>query len=227
MIALGFDFDHTLGLDHKLERTVFLELAQRYATERAVDFHEPRAARAIDRALAAFRVGIASLDDGVAGAFAIACGAIDTRSTTAEFRREVLQRVPDFVRPMPGVEEMLQRLDETGVKHAILTNGWSPLQERKAEAIGYDRPVLVSDTIGARKPESAAFAALCRVLEAAPEAVWFVGDDPSLDVCGALASGLNAVWFDRERREYPADLPPPTRTIERMHELLALVAELR
>ena len=109
---------------------------------------------------------------------------------------------------------------------AVLTNGWSPLQQRKiAQALGADAPpvVLVSDELGAIKPAPAAFAALVDGLGVPRERVWYVGDNPAGDIGGALAAGLRAVWFDWERLPYPAAVPPPTLRIGALRELARLV----
>ena len=118
---------------------------------------------------------------------------------------------------------MLDELDSLGVRYALLTNGWSPLQETKARLIGFDGPVLVSERIGARKPSRAAFELLAKQLELAPDAVWYVGDDPLIDCGGARAAGLGAVWFDWEARGYPPEVEPPNFVIHALDELPKLV----
>lgn len=55
------------------------------------------------------------------------------------------------------------------------------------------------------------------------ERLWYVGDNARGDAGGALAAGLRAVWFNWENQSYPQDLPPPTRTVEALGELEALV----
>jgi FMN phosphatase YigB (HAD superfamily) len=114
-----------------------------------------------------------------------------------------------------------------GVPIAVLTNGWTPLQQKKiARALGADivdsMPILVSDALNAYKPDPAAFAALADTLHTPREHVWYVGDNPRGDVGGALAAGLRAVWFDWENLSYPQDVPPPTLRIASLRELETL-----
>ncbi len=72
------------------------------------------------------------------------------------------------------------------------------------------------------KPDPAAFAALLDALDVPAERAWYVGDNPRGDIGGALAAGLQAVWFDWEGQTYPADVPPPTLRIHALRELETL-----
>ena len=199
--AFGFDFDHTLGVDNHLERTVALEL---------LDGENPRA---VDVALAAYRYGARSIDD------AITSIGVDPE----RFRELVLERAPHFVEPLPGVNELLAELCERGLPVAILSNGWNPLQSHKARIIGFPGPVLVSDEIGVRKPAFAAFLRLQNELGVAPTGIVYVGDDPVPDMCGALSAGMQAIWLDREGRSYPQDIATPTARVSALTDILSLV----
>jgi len=199
--AVGFDFDHTLGLDHRLERTVAIQLLGT-GNERAVDL-----------ALASYRYGARSFDE------AIASIGLDP----ADFRALVVERAPQFVEPLAGAPDLLRELRRLGFPLAILSNGWSPLQEIKARLIGFDGTVLVSDVIGTRKPALAAFADLQRELGVPAERIAYVGDDPISDVLGALSAGMQAIWLDGEGRTYPQDVATPTHRVAALEDVLALV----
>jgi putative hydrolase of the HAD superfamily len=216
VIAVGFDFDHTLGLDHQLERTVALDLLERAAARAASAFDAETAARAATAAIGAFREGATGIDD------ALRSIGVDP----GEFRRVALERAPEFVTAMPGARGLLATLRERGVATAILTNGWSPLQEAKARCIGFSGPVLVSDVLGSNKPARAAFLALAAALAADPAEVVFVGDDPALDVVGALEAGMRAAWLDWEGRTYPPHAPPPTWRVATLSELGSLLGQV-
>ena len=118
---------------------------------------------------------------------------------------------------------MLAALRERGIPVAILSNGWSPLQEHKARLVGFDGPVLVSDAIGVRKPAYAAFLRLERALGVPSARIAYVGDDPVPDMCGALSAGMRAVWLDAEQRTYPQDIAEPSARIAALLEILTLV----
>jgi HAD superfamily hydrolase (TIGR01509 family) len=219
-IAFGFDFDHTLGIDNGLEKKAFY----RYAAElgRPLSPADAELARRIDDALARARKGAIPVDDAVREFFSD----VAPEASGARWREICFALVPELVRPLEGARELLRDLRARGIPSAVLTNGWTPLQQRKiARALGEDAPptVLVSDGIQALKPDPAAFAALVAALGVPREQVWYVGDNPAGDVGGALAAGLRAAWFDWEGLPYPQDVPPPTLRIGRLRELERLV----
>ncbi len=216
-LAVGFDFDHTLGIDNKLEKTVALDMLARLARQHGLHYDTGTAESAIEQVIGAYRAGEVTIETGIEGFFRAFLGGAGV--SAARFREEAVARAPAFVRVLPGAHEMLARLRAEGIVYAILTNGWSPLQEEKARLIGFDASVLVSERIGARKPERAAFAALAQHLELPLGALWYVGDDPSTDCAGARAAGMTAVWFDWEHRAYPPAAPAPDHIIRTLAEL--------
>jgi putative hydrolase of the HAD superfamily len=133
--------------------------------------------------------------------------------------------VKQFVVPLPGVKPTLEAVRARGIAVAVLSNGWNPLQTRKAEQAGFLGPVLVSSEIGEQKPAPQAFESLLRTLGTDAQQTWYVGDDPRIDVAGAQALGISAVWIDWEGREYPAGQRPPEYTIHEFQELLTLLPE--
>ncbi|MBD5634141.1 MAG: HAD family hydrolase, partial [Candidatus Eremiobacteraeota bacterium] len=139
------------------------------------------------------------------------------------FRERVVARAPEFIAVIPGAMELLAKLDELGISYAILTNGWSPLQEEKARLIHFRGSVYVSERIGALKPSRAAFDILAKHFELPFERIWYVGDDPVADCAGATELGLHAVWYDWEGRAYSPDLAKPEHVIHALEELPALL----
>jgi FMN phosphatase YigB (HAD superfamily) len=223
-IAVGFDFDHTLGIDNKLERVVALEMLDALARKHGVAYDRTAADEAIDATLQAYRHNEISVEAAIEGFFCRFAGfGPECLDEATLFRETVLGRAPDFVRALPGAAESLAALDAMGIPYAILTNGWSPLQEEKARIIGFDRSVFVSERIGAIKPHRKAFDVLARHFALPLEAIWFVGDDPASDSAGARELGLTAVWFDWENHVYPEDLLQPDHVIHRLEDLPVLL----
>ncbi|MDQ6925194.1 MAG: HAD family hydrolase [Candidatus Eremiobacteraeota bacterium] len=222
-IAFGFDFDHTLGVDNGLERKALFA----YATElgHPLDPHDAAVRKQLEDILADFRAGTTSLDEMIA-CFARSIGAHPANARTARWQQHCYDLVDELVRPLDGARDVLAALRAHAIATAILTNGWTPLQQKKiARALGADArtmTILVSDEIGAVKPSRAAFDALVAALGVSRERVWYVGDNARGDVAGALAAGLRAVWFNWENQSYPQDLPTPTLTIAALRELTKL-----
>ncbi|GAC1660119.1 MAG: HAD family hydrolase [Candidatus Elarobacter sp.] len=220
-IAIGFDFDHTLGTDNGLERRALYAYARELG--RPLDPDDAAWRTRTEELLAAFRGGEITMDVLIAR-FADELGAYG--ATAEHWREHCFALVDDLVRPIAGARETVAALRARGVRVAILTNGWTPLQQKKvARALGDDGSaltILVSDALHAIKPERAAFDALVAVLAVPREQAWYVGDNARGDVGGALAAGLRAVWFDWEGQVYPQDVPPPTLRIASLRELEAL-----
>jgi putative hydrolase of the HAD superfamily len=216
--AVGFDFDHTLGLDNGLEVIACYRFAA--ALGHALRPANGEWSATIATLLARFRAGETSLDEMVE-MFAQRLGAAADPGHATQYRDICYALVDELVTPVDGAREVLAALAERGIPTAILTNGWSPLQYLKiARALDYHGPILVSDELGILKPAAAAFGKLIDVLGVPRERVWFVGDNPMTDIAGAKGAGLRAVWFDWEDVAYPADAPQPDVSIAHLREFL-------
>lgn len=226
MIAVGFDFDHTLGLDHGLERRALGALAAEFGSP--IDTESPELRARIEGILQPFRRDAISMAEMVSSFVRAFAPAADRGATPEEladaFRRHCYALVPE-VTAVDGARECIAELADAGVPLAILTNGWSPLQECKiAHVLGvFPGPILVSQTIGAYKPSTHAFRALETALGCRADELWYVGDTPASDVGGARAHGVRAVWFDWEGLRYPDDVVPPDAAIHHLSELPPLI----
>jgi putative hydrolase of the HAD superfamily len=100
-----------------------------------------------------------------------------------------------FVGEMPGIRPLLARAGQTLPLYAFSnTNAahqacWSV---RFADLIAGFRRIFVSNELGARKPEVAAFLAVAGAMGVEPQRVLFF-DDVAANVAGARASGMQAV----------------------------------
>jgi putative hydrolase of the HAD superfamily len=97
----------------------------------------------------------------------------------------------------PDTIDTLRCLAEHGLTLGVVTNGSARIQTEKLQALGlsdYFDAVLISEVEGVRKPDAAIFMrALERCRVGAHETV-FVGDNPDVDVFGAMAVGMKAIW---------------------------------
>jgi putative hydrolase of the HAD superfamily len=215
--AVLFDFDHTLGVDNKLEFGVLREIAATFCEREPSDDQ-------IQAVLDRVRYSPVALDQALGdGLRELGCPPEKLAAAIATFRNRALELAPRWIRPMPGAAEMLAALKTRGFELGILSNGWTELQHRKAELIGFPGPVLASEEIGAWKPDIRAFQiALQRFSMSAPTTI-YVGDNPTVDVVGAKAAGLRAVWADLEDVKYPERIPTPDATITALEQLSALL----
>lgn len=80
---------------------------------------------------------------------------------------------------------------------------------------------------GAAKPERRIFDAALHAAGTAPEETLHIGDQPLSDVEGARSAGIDAVWINRDNREWPEELAAPRTTVRDLHELGRLLADAR
>lgn len=221
--GIGFDLDHTLAIDNRLERVAFLRLLQVLLNDggRTVGTFGEEIAN-IDELLARQRRGEFTIDASVRW-FVEERGLDPTAEYVVRFESSAVDMVDEFVVPLPGVKRALEALRERGIATAILSNGWNPLQLRKAQRAGFNGPVLVSSEIGVQKPDPRAFERLLATLGTDPRETWYVGDDAQTDIAGAQAVGMQAIWMNWECKEYPKGLRPATHTIADFQGLLDLL----
>jgi len=96
-----------------------------------------------------------------------------------------------------GVLPALKFLDELDVPTGIVTNGFSPFQERNIRTLcieKYISAVIVSDAVGLRKPDRKIFELGCKELGATISESVFIGDNPIADIRGAKQAGLKTVY---------------------------------
>ena len=87
----------------------------------------------------------------------------------------------------------------------------------------YFQGAISARAFGLAKPAPQIFAAVADHLSLPMDAVLHVGDDPELDVAGALAAGQHAAWVNREDRSWPQALPEPSLHVRDMGELARLL----
>jgi putative hydrolase of the HAD superfamily len=104
------------------------------------------------------------------------------------------QRVDLYDDVLPALQWLSERYPLVAV-----TNGTGNL---KQAGIGqYFQATLSAATFGSPKPDAAIFHAAAASVGIAAQRLLHVGDDPKLDVAGALAAGLQAAWIVRSSTE--------------------------
>jgi putative hydrolase of the HAD superfamily len=83
--------------------------------------------------------------------------------------------------------------------------------------------IVVSDEVGWRKPRADIFAEAIRRTGADARGTLFVGDRADIDVAGAHAMGMGAVWINPGRDPLPPGIPAPHYEIRDLAELEAIV----
>ena len=99
------------------------------------------------------------------------------------------------------VTDVLHQLRAAGWRLGVLTNGLPSVQFRKVAALGLsllvDEVVYAEEHVAGGKPAGAAFRAVLRSLDLAPEQCVVVGDDLVRDIRGARAAGIRTIRVAR------------------------------
>jgi HAD superfamily hydrolase (TIGR01509 family) len=137
-------------------------------------------------------------------------------SVYADAAFEVFFRERNRVTLYPEVAQSLERLRR---RHRLfaLSNGNADLGRCGLRGLFEGHVTAIS--AGAAKPDARIFSELLRAAGVPAGEVMHIGDDPLTDVSGAARAGLQAVWLNRDARDWPAELEPPARTISTLAEL--------
>jgi putative hydrolase of the HAD superfamily len=106
---------------------------------------------------------------------------------------------PDAWNIFEDVLPALKVLKSRGLKLGIISN-WDDRLRPLVGRLNLDRyfdAIVVSCEVGAHKPARGLFDSACGVLGSAPAQTLHVGDSFEMDVQGAQAAGLQALWLQR------------------------------
>lgn len=152
-----------------------------------------------------------------------------------------MREFPDMEDPMaegprieaiPGAQEALRALHGKYTL-AVATNDrpWdTPLVRKALARIDLDRYfdlVVTARDLGVAKPDPALFRAVLERLALAPGEAVMVGDAYRVDIVGAKAAGLRAIWFNPSGAPCPLVHPVHDTEIRAMAELPAALEQRR
>lgn len=135
---------------------------------------------------------------------------------------------------IPGADELILALSGR-CRMSVVTNGLSNVQNSRfarSGISGYFDAIVISEEVGARKPQREIFDVAMRSYPTVPASeVLMVGDSLSSDIAGGIAYSIDTCWYN------PAGVPPgegalpdgaaPRFTIRRLDELLPIVLDGR
>lgn len=87
----------------------------------------------------------------------------------------------------------------------------------------YFHACISAQNFGVGKPDPRIFHAAAGALQVSPAQVLHIGDDPELDVLGALNCGMQTVWLNRSRHDW-AHPQVPHLTVASLSELCDVLA---
>lgn len=142
------------------------------------------------------------------------------RSMAEAFPDEMRSRIAAY----PDAASCLDAISG-GYKVAVVTNGLPATQREKLRLAGLDRffkVIAVSGDIGVAKPHPPIFQAALSALGVSASEAALVGDRLELDVAGAKAVGMQAIWLNRYGITRDAAQPAPDHEIGTLGDLPVL-----
>lgn len=130
---------------------------------------------------------------------------------------EVFYAARNRVKLYDEVESSLERLSARYRLFAI-SNGNADLQ--RCGIAHWFEGHITAISAGAAKPDIRIFTRLLDEARVEAGQVLHIGDDPHLDVIGAIQAGMQAAWLNRGAKSWPAQLPPPPRTILSLEDIV-------
>ena len=97
----------------------------------------------------------------------------------------------------PDARATLEALRAAGFKLGLITNGSVRMQSAKLERLALTTlfdTILISDAEGVAKPDAEIFRRALERLGVDAAHACYVGNHPDVDVAGAKAAGLHAIW---------------------------------
>ncbi|MEP6360141.1 MAG: HAD family hydrolase [Halioglobus sp.] len=118
--------------------------------------------------------------------------------------------------------EVLQSLALT-YKLGAITNGNADIY--KTDAGEYFDFAFLAEDVGASKPAPDMFHAAIEYSGVRPDQIVHVGDNPDHDIAGAQAVGLNTIWMNSQKEQWPGG-QPADRDIDNLSQLAAAIESL-
>lgn len=142
-----------------------------------------------------------------------------------ELNSGFLNAMAQICTPLPGAESLLENLSNK-VKMAIITNGFTELQQARLENTGlkkYFSEVVISEQVGLAKPDVGIFEyTLDKLKHSDKSSVLMVGDNPHSDILGGMQAGLDTCWLNHHGVPVPANIKP-TYEVADLHQLQSLL----
>ena len=138
------------------------------------------------------------------------------------FEDDYVRICPTKTNLFPHAIETLTYLHKKYDLH-LISNGFKESTEIKisSTALGsYFRTIVISEIVGINKPDKAIFEHAVKGAGALKHESLMVGDSVEADIRGAMAFGMDAIYFNPGRKKKPADVDKQIFYLQELMELL-------
>lgn len=150
----------------------------------------------------------------------------ETRVLARRMCEDFLRMTNHFAALRPGADEFVRKLAER-YPLTIVTNGFVEAQYFKLHKSGledYFQHVILSEEVGAQKPNPLIFQEALRVNNLQPEEVLMIGDSYTSDVEGARNAGIDQMWLRHTDDPVP-DGHTATYIVHSYDDITAILAD--
>ncbi|MBC7850837.1 MAG: noncanonical pyrimidine nucleotidase, YjjG family [Chitinophagaceae bacterium] len=144
---------------------------------------------------------------------------IGNETLAREMAVKFLDLLPTRTLLFPNTTEVLDWLVEKGYDLHLITNGFEKTQHSKLRHAGIDKyfvEVITSEGSNSLKPHKEIFDYAIQKAKADPLRSIMIGDDPEVDIKGAMNSGIDAIFVNYLGKKIDFK---PTFTITALNEL--------
>ncbi|WP_394179125.1 pyrimidine 5'-nucleotidase [Marinomonas posidonica] len=142
--------------------------------------------------------------------------------SSSQLNQEFLHAMAEICQTLPGADELIKSLHQSGVKMAIITNGFTQLQEIRLKKTGmsqYFEHLIISEQVGVAKPDARIFEyAFDKMAQPNKESVLMVGDTLESDILGGNQFGVDTCWLNHHKLDGHETIKP-TYTVNHLAEL--------
>ena len=146
--------------------------------------------------------------------------------TLIETHRAELAKAVQFLQQHRALLDDLR----TRYRMAVVSNfDYTPTALAILRAAGIEElfeAIVVSDTVGWRKPAPVIFTQTLDRMGLEPGETLFVGDRIDIDVAGARAVGMDSAWINPDAEPVPPGLSPPTYELRDLADLRGILVTL-
>ena len=148
---------------------------------------------------------------------------VTNEALSKEIAKLFLDNLPNRTLLFPDTREMLLYLKEKGYTLHLITNGFEEVQWGKLRNSGIDHfftEVITSEGSNSLKPHKEIFDYALTKANAFSHQSIMIGDDPEVDIKGAMNAGLDQVFVNHTGKKIDFF---PTHTIHELKELKQIV----
>jgi len=121
-----------------------------------------------------------------------------------KFSQDYIEISPKKNNLIHGTHEILTYLKEKSYNLFIVTNGFKEVQYNKIRNCNLDKyfsKVYTSEDAGYNKPDKRFFNYVLNDLKTQPQDCIIVGDDPEVDIKGAIQTNIKSIWFNPQMKK--------------------------